>query len=575
MKLNNKGFAISTIMYMILVMAIILLTLTLTLLSSRKLILDKQKKEIIDYIYGDDYICIPVTESTKTTGNIPKGNYEIGDEYICKVKPGLEYHFFILSTEANMINLIMDSNISRDGEAVKSNEMITKLTDSNFHTAWISDDDYVKAGGTQQHELWNNNRTIGIDKGPVTALKFLKEATSTFENISSYTKRLPEKEEIDALFKNSNYSMDKGKFALNQLPVWVTNYMWNTNSVEGVYYQDSSYHEDRTNITYMRSYWLKEGFIYNPDVAEKFQEPVAYEVGFDMAYYGSSFVAAEASTGVRFVVSLPKQKIKNQDYICIPVTESTKTTGNIPKGNYEIGDEYICEVKPGLKYHFFILSKKNNTVSLIMDSNISRDGEAIKSNKMITKFTEDKFHTAWINETDYINVGGKEQHNVNDTILNLGIDKGPVTALKFLKEATSTFENISSYIKRLPEKEEIDALFKNSNYSMDKGKFALNQLPVWVTNYMLNLGPGEKIDENNDSGKVGYQETSYSPKRTNVTYMRNYWVYDSFISDPGNTAVAYAVGFDFGFYGYSYVHEASSSGVRFVVDLPKNKIKIY
>ncbi|MBQ2946493.1 MAG: hypothetical protein IJE04_01395 [Bacilli bacterium] len=52
MKLNNKGFAISTIMYMILIMAVILITLTLTLLSSRKLILDKSKEEARTNIYS-------------------------------------------------------------------------------------------------------------------------------------------------------------------------------------------------------------------------------------------------------------------------------------------------------------------------------------------------------------------------------------------------------------------------------------------------------------------------------------------------------------------------------------------
>ena len=52
MKLNNKGFAISTIMYMILIMAIVLIALTLSILSSRKLILDKIKKETNNNIYN-------------------------------------------------------------------------------------------------------------------------------------------------------------------------------------------------------------------------------------------------------------------------------------------------------------------------------------------------------------------------------------------------------------------------------------------------------------------------------------------------------------------------------------------
>lgn len=52
MKLNNKGFAISTIMYMILIMAITLIVLTLSILGNRKLILDKTKQEALDNIYN-------------------------------------------------------------------------------------------------------------------------------------------------------------------------------------------------------------------------------------------------------------------------------------------------------------------------------------------------------------------------------------------------------------------------------------------------------------------------------------------------------------------------------------------
>lgn len=52
MKLNNKGFAISTVMYMILIMAVILITLTLSILSGRKLILDSETKEAKNNIYN-------------------------------------------------------------------------------------------------------------------------------------------------------------------------------------------------------------------------------------------------------------------------------------------------------------------------------------------------------------------------------------------------------------------------------------------------------------------------------------------------------------------------------------------
>lgn len=52
MKLNNKGFAISTIMYMILVLAVLVMALTLMLLNGRKLIVDKQKQIAFNNIYG-------------------------------------------------------------------------------------------------------------------------------------------------------------------------------------------------------------------------------------------------------------------------------------------------------------------------------------------------------------------------------------------------------------------------------------------------------------------------------------------------------------------------------------------
>lgn len=59
MKINNKGFAVSTIMYMILIMAITLIILTLTILSSRQLILDKIKSEAMDNIYSIEESKLP------------------------------------------------------------------------------------------------------------------------------------------------------------------------------------------------------------------------------------------------------------------------------------------------------------------------------------------------------------------------------------------------------------------------------------------------------------------------------------------------------------------------------------
>ena len=50
MKLNNKGFAISSVIYMSLVLFLVLIMSLLTILASRKNILDKNRKDVYNYI---------------------------------------------------------------------------------------------------------------------------------------------------------------------------------------------------------------------------------------------------------------------------------------------------------------------------------------------------------------------------------------------------------------------------------------------------------------------------------------------------------------------------------------------
>lgn len=162
MKLNNKGFAISSVMYIILVLGIILIILTLSLLSSRKLVLDKLKNEVLDDIY---YLCKGATSETVTTGKIPTGNYFIGDEYICEVKPGVSYHFFVVSTEEDRINLILDRNINSDGSL--ATEIILK---ENVVNGVYNSVPWIDVGSNQF--------------GPVTAMDFVYNATKYWTNVS-------------------------------------------------------------------------------------------------------------------------------------------------------------------------------------------------------------------------------------------------------------------------------------------------------------------------------------------------------------------------------------------------------
>ena len=183
MRFNNKGFAVSSIMYLILVMCIILITVTLSILGNRKLILDKKKNEIVNKLSNDNssskIICEGVTEETVTkngetlVGNIPTGEYNAGDEYICNVDRVNKYHFFVVSSDGDNINLIMDTNIKPDGTL---STLVNGLYDGDV--AWISDEDYKTAGGT------NSYRSA---LGPLTALKYLKEGTSGWKNIPDFS----------------------------------------------------------------------------------------------------------------------------------------------------------------------------------------------------------------------------------------------------------------------------------------------------------------------------------------------------------------------------------------------------
>ena len=352
MKLNNKGFAISTIMYMILIMAIVLITLTLSLLSNRKFILDKAKEEAKDNIYS---ICKAVTNKTVTTGNVPKGKYEPGDEYICEVGPGKKYTFFILSKEENTINLIMDSNIASDGTAIKLEKTIDDLlaNGKEYDTAWISTEDYsgnlcdpndesikILSGKTNKYEIgvWCSQNYAKADKGPVTAFKYLQSATTswtylpdiqinyedegniygtintdgtkttitqkdgtvtaTFNNLKA---RLPKYEEINNLFMDKTYSLDNfEENGLTKLPEWVTMYIHN-------HYLYPCYGCSDEKVWRLGGYWL-----LSSSPLEDF-DYAAYDISTQGSYGYSNCLATrkffDTSTGIRPVISIPLNRI--------------------------------------------------------------------------------------------------------------------------------------------------------------------------------------------------------------------------------------------------------------------------
>ena len=227
--------------------------------------------------------------------------------------------------------------------------------------------------------------------------------------------------------------------------------------------------------------------------------------------------------------------------ICTAVTEETKTVGNVPTGNFTPGDEYICEVKSGVKYNFFVLGTNGDNINLILDRNINSDGtlatQKIEKNNAVDGVYN---QTEWITKEDYetANTDGTVctyyvDFEDEDIIYNPCTDEGPVTALNFLNEATKSWYNIVNlnevYIydnygelnltgkARLPRYDELHGKEKcwtyDDSWSHDEsGENFLGEgsCPVWLMNYMSTVFGTDKY-----------------PQTTKIQGMYNYWLLDS------------------------------------------------
>ena len=176
MKLNNKGFAISTIMYMILIMAVILITLTLTLLSSSKLILDKAKqiasenisagydvsyKNVLSTLKSEAIVYASKNSTQKESIKISNLNssikkeildgYELSEKYLTMVSNNDSYDVYlgtssVVTTDETINNLIDIVDYKIYGNSIQNGvpsvstpieiesvgDLVTDSNDSNY-----------------------------------------------------------------------------------------------------------------------------------------------------------------------------------------------------------------------------------------------------------------------------------------------------------------------------------------------------------------------------------------------------------------------------------------------------------
>ena len=228
-----------------------------------------------------EIICTAVT--TATTGNVPAGNYEPGDEYTCEVKKGTSYKFFVLSTESDKVNLIMYANINSDGQPVDSDNIENKGTVEWINKADFNDDEKWSA-------LDDANNSYCNTKGAITAMKYLSAATQSWR----------EELELNEVYDDENNRFVNfvitGKARLPKESEISSNQKWLTD-----YLSSGSLQEGQTNINAHNGYWTLSSA---GDQSGSMDADGVYYFGI-----GSSSVYSSDYFGVRPVITVSKTQI--------------------------------------------------------------------------------------------------------------------------------------------------------------------------------------------------------------------------------------------------------------------------
>ena len=257
----------------------------------------KYKETSCSYTYQSlDKICKRTNKGSVTTGSVPTGDFLLGDEYICEVKPGTEYHFFVIGVEGDKVNLILDRNINNDGTlATVTTSKSASINGIYSATPWISKEDYIIANTDNTSCEFNACN----DEGPITAIKYIGQATESWINIpnlsethedsvygSIYLKekaRLPKETEIVKTGCSRSHEV-------GSCPLWMVNYLYD-NTYNGEY---------REPLSSMYGYWIF--LAYAPD------RKLGFYVWFE-GFVNASSVDHEYYIGVRPVISIPKNNI--------------------------------------------------------------------------------------------------------------------------------------------------------------------------------------------------------------------------------------------------------------------------
>ena len=524
---NNKGFAITSIIYAMLILFLGLIFLILGNLASRKAMFDKEKNEILSRFNGDDdalrkYKNGEVVYFDVTTGEQCSNYTETQSN--TGTKSGCMKFYAFNDDGKDTVNLILDHN-------------------TTAKAAWITKEDYIAAGGEdlsnvaacQYGKICSKNKY-----GPLTLLTQLKNDTKSWvgtKTPSNYT--------MDQTGQTSNakytidYSSYKARLITAQEIAKITgNTPWNEKTAASYdyYFFDSKtdiasttckngnttgcsygWLYDRTNTSCIDSgclnnsdqttdgYWTSSSFAM--DTAG------AWYVQFDSIIRSGSIIGNDnKSIGVRPVIEVLKSKLSSNNN-----TENTELCTLVSGKAYEIGSKYECELGDNDEKTFFVLETNGDNVSLIMNKNIDSNGKGTTSGNTV----------AWVTKEDYLAAGG-----TSNDYGRIGNNKfGPITAEKALKKNTKTWTKLTESQISLPSYDQI--------YKAAGNKFS--GLSTWL----------------------------YGNLKVNSSIPYGYWTSTPLASGSYG---AWRVSYDGYLGGYNDVGYDSNNGVRPVITVSKSNL---
>lgn len=264
----------------------------------------------------------------------------------------------------------------------------------------------------------------------------------------------------------------------------------------------------------------------------------------------------------------------NYEIVNTNACASTKKICAIQSGSlFSFGSKYSCDVGDGQTRNFYLLGyNSDESVNLIMDSNINRDGDPINDENYVFEKVDEL--TTPTKDYIYWNRAG-------------AIDEGPVAALEFLHDATKDWVNVPDMIIDHADVGQKYNSIKTNNY-ITTIKGGNNQVTtIGTAEYPLKArlpiiaelkSNGCRITSDCSSNEsfntcpewlTNYLYQSHAPHDNPIDGIKSYWTLDSI---DGEGDYVYAVGFNSDISTCSEFYLSKYMGVRPVITILKSQI---